>query len=218
MSSRDLPVSDLVAALLLDVGAVQVNAEKPFRLTSGKLSPIYFDCRRVISCSAAMTLVTGAFQWYVEHCQERIDIVAGGESAGIPFADRLAAVLGKPMVYVRKQPRQHGTGSAIEGSASPGCRALLVEDLITDGASKLVFVNGLREAGLIVEHCVVLLDRQQGGSELLANAGVELYPLVTARQTLDFAAKAKSISSTAYEAAIRFIENPTDWKPPDAPC
>jgi orotate phosphoribosyltransferase len=216
MSWYGLPAGDLVAAILLETGAIQVSADRPFTLTSGKLSPIYFDCRRLISNPAAMSLVTGSFQWFMDHCDARFDVVAGGESAGIPFADRLAGATGKPLVYVRKQAREHGTGSAIEGHALPGANALLVEDLITDGGSKLVFVDGLRKAGMQVQHCLVVLDREQGGAEILGTAGVTLHALTTAKKVLDFARQTQRLSESDATVALDYLKAPGAWSAPPA--
>ncbi|MGO9113478.1 MAG: orotate phosphoribosyltransferase [Thermoguttaceae bacterium] len=215
MSWYGIPAGDLVAAVLLETGAVQVRADRPFTLTSGKLSPIYFDCRRLISNPAAMTLITGSFQWFVDRCDVNFQIVAGGESAGIPFADRLAGTTGKPLVYVRKQAREHGTGSAIEGHAVPGAHALLVEDLITDGGSKLVFVDGLRKAEMQVEHCLVVLDREQGGADVLGTAGVVLHALTTARKVLDFACHTERLSESDVAVALDYLKAPEAWVNPN---
>jgi len=206
------PVSNLIADVLLRVGAVKVSVAKPFKLTSGKLSPVYFDCRRLISHSAAMTLIAGSFQWILEQCGITLDVVAGGESAGIPFADRLSATLGKPLVYVRKETRTHGTGSGIEGDAPAGARVLLVEDLITDGRSKMIFINGLRQANLVVEHCLVVLDREQGGSALLAQEGVTLHSLTTAANVLDYGVQSGYLAKADVAAVIAYLENPDAWQ------
>lgn len=204
-------VSDLIAALLLEVGAVRVSVDRPFKLTSGKSSPIYFDCRRMISCPVAMNVIAGFFQWLIEHHKLNINVVAGGESAGIPFADRLAAMIGKPMVYVRKQGRDHGTGSAVEGQLSAESKTLLVEDMITDGASKLAFIQGLRDAGALVEYCFVILDREQGGSETLAKEGVTLRALATANSVLDYARRSGTLAETDVEAASKYLRDPNAW-------
>lgn len=210
-----LPIDDLLAAVLIEARAVRVSLQPLFKLTSGKYSPVYFDCRQLISHPSAMTIVTGAFQWFVDHSGARVDVIAGGESAGIPFADRLAAVTGKPLVYVRKQQRQHGTGAAIEGAPVPGGNVLLVEDLITDGVSKMAFVHGLRDAGMVVDHCLVVLDREQGGAEVLEAAGVALHSLTTAARVLDFGRRSARLRPEDVETALKYLDAPDAWIPPD---
>jgi orotate phosphoribosyltransferase len=211
MKSKLAPYTDLIAAMILESGAVKVSVEKPFTLTSGKLSPLYFDCRRLISHPAAMTVIAGVYQWIVQSEGLEIDAVAGGESAGIPFADRLAAILGKPMVYVRKERRAHGTGSQIEGSLAAGARAALVEDMITDGGSKIVFVKALREAGAVVEHCFLVLDREQGGAEALRAEGVKLHALATASSVLDYGARSGALPAESVKAAAEYLKAPEKW-------
>jgi orotate phosphoribosyltransferase len=215
MNNTHLPFADLACALLLDAGAVKVSVDKPFKLTSGKFSPVYFDCRRLISVPPAMTLIAGMFQWILERSAISVDVVAGGESAGIPFADRLACLLGKPMVYVRKQAREQGTGSAVEGQIATGARVVLVEDMITDGGSKMAFVQGLRDAGAVVDHCLVVLDREQGGASALSKENVCLHPLTTAAATLRYGLCAKLIMQDAYDAAMAHLKSPELWRPPD---
>jgi len=216
MTWCDLPVNDLLAAVLIEARAVRVSLQPLFKLTSGKYSPVYFDCRQLISHPAAMTIVAGAFQWFVERSGARVDVIAGGESAGIPFADRLAAVAGKPLVYVRKQQREHGTSAAIEGATAPGGHVLLIEDLITDGASKMSFVHGLRNAGMIVEHCLVVLDREQGGAEVLGAAGVTLHSLATAANVLDFGRRSGRLRPEDVDTALEYLSAPDAWSPPSA--
>ncbi|NJL29343.1 MAG: hypothetical protein HC897_16380, partial [Thermoanaerobaculia bacterium] len=105
----------------------------------------------------------------------RPQAIAGGETAGIPFASYLAAALGLPLVYVRKKPKDYGIASRVEGRLERGARVVLVEDLITDGGSKLGFLDALAEVGGEVGHAVVLFDREQGGREMLAERGVALH-------------------------------------------
>jgi len=204
--------SDIVASLILEVGAACVSVEKPFTLASGKLSPVYFDCRRLLSSSSAMRIVADLFAKIIERNNINVEVIAGGESAGIPFAAYLACLMNMPMVYVRKAPKGHGTGSQVEGAYSAGMKTILVEDLITDAASKMVFVSGIRHAGLEISDCFVVLDREQGGEEALANEGVRLWALTTAKFVLDYAAQNDALGRTDYESAMLYLENPSKWE------
>jgi orotate phosphoribosyltransferase len=130
-----------LAHQLLQTRSVQIRPQEPFRLTSGRLSPVYVDVRRLISFPQIRTEITESF---AKIAQERIglsqiDVIAGGETAGIAYAALLAEKLNKPMIYVRKEPKGYGKSSQIEGVLEPGQRVLLVEDLVTDGGSKLNF-------------------------------------------------------------------------------
>ncbi len=151
--SHDLTVQILprrrqAAALVFwEAEAVRLNLQKPFELASGNRSPIYINCRQVISDRAFMALFVAAARSILERADASFDAVAGGETAGIPFAAYLAQGLDLPMLYVRKKAKGYGIASKVEGKLPPGGRILLVEDLITDGGSKLGFVDALREAG-----------------------------------------------------------------------
>src|SRR3990172_4507626 len=145
---------ELVAKLLWEAGAVKVNLKEPFRLVSGNCSPVYIDCRKLISDPHSMRIITTLFCDVIEQNKIRVDVVAGGESAGIPFASFLAKELGKPLVYVRKKNKSYGTEPLVEGNPGKSCWIILVEDLITDGLSKLGFIESLKSTGNKVEHCL----------------------------------------------------------------
>src|SRR5690606_31789448 len=132
--------------------------DPPYKFTSGWASPVYIDCRKLISYPRLrQRLMAMAAHQVQEACgYEAFDAVAGGETAGIPFAAWLADRLQLPMLYVRKQPKGFGRNARIEGHLVEGQRVLLVEDLATDGGSKLAFADALREAGGVVDHAFVV--------------------------------------------------------------
>ncbi len=171
------------ARLLLEIEAIHCRPDNPYIFTSGRASPVYIDCRKIISfpearakiMSHAYRLIGKEIGW------SKIDAVAGGETAGIPFAAFLAALAKKPMVYVRKQPKGFGRMAQIEGELKPGKRVLLVEDLATDGGSKVVFIEALKRADAKVTDCFVIFHYGifPQSVELLAAAGVKLHALAT---------------------------------------
>ena len=160
----NLPVMDkatiakATASCLLEIEAVHVNAREPFILTSGAASPVYIDCRKLISFPRIRSALMGfaASVLAQEAGFEAFDSVAGGETAGIPFAAFLAERLALPMQYVRKKPKGFGRNAQIEGELKEGTNVLLVEDLATDGGSKLLFANALRQAGVNCDHAFVV--------------------------------------------------------------
>ena len=162
-------IAELTAKMLLEVEAVRFMQDKPFIFTSGWASPVYIDCRRLISFPRVRrTLIDfGAATVLRDAGFEQFDAVAGGETAGIPFAAWMADRLMLPMHYVRKKPKGFGRNAQIEGHLTEGQRVLLVEDLTTDGRSKVNFCNALREAGAKVEHMLrdVLLRHLPGGAD-----------------------------------------------------
>ena len=144
---------------LLETKSVLCRSNPFFTFTSGKQSPVYVDCRRLISFPQARTeLMDMGAQLLAERIGlENIDFVAGGETAGIPYAAFIAERLNKPMLYVRKQPKGFGRNAQIEGCMdTDGAKVVLIEDLQTDGGSKKVFVDALRNAGAEVNHAFVV--------------------------------------------------------------
>jgi orotate phosphoribosyltransferase len=148
-------IAELTARMYLDTGAVRFMTDKPFIFTSGWASPVYNDSRWLMSFPD----VRSALMDFAVHTIERdigrdkVNAVAGGETAGIPFAAWVADRMHLPMQYVRKKPKGFGRGAQIEGLLVPGQRVLLVEDLATDGKSKVNFIQALRDAGGVCDHC-----------------------------------------------------------------
>lgn len=148
----------LTAGMLLEIEAVHFNAREPFILASGLPSPTYIDCRKLISFprirSTLMDFLTVTVMR--EAGFEAFDNIAGGETAGIPFGALVAERLALPMTYVRKKPKGYGRDAQIEGVMREGERVLLVEDLTTDGGSKLKFVEAIRKTGATCGHTAVI--------------------------------------------------------------
>ena len=140
-------IARLSASMLLEVEAVHFNAADPFTLASGLPSPVYIDCRKLISFPRIRATLMDFLAVTVMRDAgfEAFDNVAGGETAGIPFSAFVAERLALPMTYVRKKPKGYGRNARIEGVMNEGERVLLVEDLTTDGGSKLSFVDAIRE-------------------------------------------------------------------------
>ena len=204
----------LAAKILLDIRAVTISPDKPFTFTSGRLSPVYVDCRRIISYPRARSLLMqmGEDLLYNQVGAEAFDVVAGGETAGIPFAAWISELLGLPMLYVRKQPKGFGKNAQIEGTFKENARVLLVEDLATDGGSKLNFIQAIRDAGGIVEHCFVVFHYGNFPESVtkLKEQGVSLHGLCTWWDILE-AAKEKSYTDEELETVRHFLNHPDSW-------
>lgn len=208
-------ISDATAKMLLEVKAVHFNAEKPFIFTSGWASPVYIDCRKLISFPQERTAVLDrALDLTVERIGlDEIDAIAGGETAGIPYAAWLAELTEKPMLYVRKKAKGFGRNARIEGDPRPGWRVLLVEDLATDGASKLSFADALREADMRVGDALVVFFYAifPGALDLLAAHGLRLHYLATWWDVLA-ALEAAGQHDAATLASVRaFLADPVGW-------
>ncbi len=203
------------ARCLLQIEAVLFRPEDPFIFTSGRASPVYVDCRKIISFPRAReALMSLAVQKIDEACGfEAFDVIAGGETAGIPFAAWIAERLGLPMAYVRKKPKGFGRNARIEGVIKPGDRVLLVEDLATDGGSKLGFVEALREAEAEAAHSFVIFHYGifPEGIERLRRAGVTLHALATWWDALAVAEERGYLDDKGIAAVRAFLEDPNGW-------
>ena len=208
-------VGTTVARILLEVGAVLFRPNDPFILTSGRASPVYVDCRRLIGFPRARRKVTDLAVERIETAIgcESLDVIAGGETAGIPYAAWIADRLNLPMAYVRKKPKGFGRNAQIEGDFRDGWRTLLVEDLATDGGSKVNFINAIRAAGGIIQYALVVFHYgifpQAVAS--LKDMGVSLMGLATWWDVLK-AAEADGKLSARDAAEIRaFLGDPEGW-------
>lgn len=199
------------ALQLWQLGAVKINLDQPFKLASGNYSPIYMNCRQLISSVAFADLFAAAARMIVESQKISFDVLAGGETAGIPFAAFLARSFGKPMVYVRKAAKEHGVASLVEGSLSAGARVLLVEDLITDAGSKIHFIESLTGAGGAVTDVLVVFDRLQGGGEALARSGVRLHSITDMDVALSVARDSGLLSAAQLVAVADYLKDAKAW-------
>ncbi|MGH6788591.1 MAG: orotate phosphoribosyltransferase [Pseudolabrys sp.] len=208
-------IAELTAQMYLECGAVRFMTDKPFIFTSGWASPVYNDTRWLMSFPyVRSTVIDFAIATIARDVgRENIDAVAGGETAGIPFAAWVADRLGLPMQYVRKKPKGFGRGSQIEGQLIEGQRVLLVEDLATDGKSKVHFVNALREAGGKCEHCFVVFfyDIYPQGKGILGNLGVKLHELTTWWHVLAVAKASGKFDKGMLAEVEKFMNDPAGW-------
>ncbi len=208
-------IAELTARMYLDTGAVRFMEDKPFIFTSGWASPVYNDSRWLISFpdvrSTLMDFSVAAIDRDIG--RDKIDAVAGGETAGIPFAAWTADRLRLPMQYVRKKPKGFGRGSQIEGQLIPGQRVLLVEDLASDGRSKINFVKAIREAGGTCEHCTVLFfyDIYPESRKILGDVGVTLHYLTTWHDVLRVAKASGKFDPKMLGEVETFINDPAGW-------
>ena len=208
-------IAELTARMLLEVDAVRFMADKPFIYTSGWASPVYTDCRRLISFPRVRrTLIDfGVATIEREVGFEQFDGVAGGETAGIPFAAWMADRLMLPMQYVRKKAKGFGRNAQIEGHIETGDRVLLVEDMTTDGRSKVNFCKALRGAGAVVDHVFVFFfyDIFPEGEKILKDLGVTLHALATWWDVLEVAKKSGRFDKAKLREVEKFMKDPAAW-------
>ena len=206
----------LTARMLLEIQAVHFNADEPFILASGKPSPTYIDCRKLISYprirSTLMDFLTVTVMRNAGF--EAFDNVAGGETAGIPFGALVAERMALPMTYVRKKPKGYGRNSRIEGVMTEGQRVLLVEDLTTDGGSKISFVDAIRETGATCAHTAVIFYYGifPQTEKILGDHGVTLYHLCTWWDVLTEAREQGTFDSATLREVEAFLKSPEAWQ------
>ena len=208
-------IAELTAKMLIEVGAVGFSPDKPFIFTSGWASPVYTDCRRLISFPRVrQTLMDFGVATVTRDAGfEQFDAVAGGETAGIPFAAWMADRLMLPMQYVRKKPKGFGRNALIEGDIKEGQRVLLVEDLTTDGRSKVNFCNALRAAGATVEHIFVIFfyGIYPESEKILADLNIKLHALATWWDVLAVAKASGKFDLGMLAEVESFMRDPPAW-------
>ena len=208
-------IAEMTAKMLLEIDAVHFRTDKPFMFTSGLASPVYIDCRKLISYprirSTLMDFCASIVMRDVGF--ERIDTVAGGETAGIPFAAWLAEKIHLPMHYVRKKPKGFGRDAQIEGDTIEGKKVLLVEDLTTDGGSKIKFCEAIRKAGAEISNTIVIFyyDIFPEARQNLDEIGLTLHHLATWRDVLAVCKRQNYFDRRTLEEVESFLDKPLKW-------
>ncbi|MEM7753077.1 MAG: orotate phosphoribosyltransferase [Pseudomonadota bacterium] len=209
-------IARLTATMLLEIGAVHFNADEPFTLASGLPSPTYIDCRKLISYPRIRATLMDFLTVTVMRDAgfEAFDNIAGGETAGIPFAAMVAERMALPMTYVRKKPKGYGRNARIEGVMTEGQRVLLVEDLTTDGGSKLSFVDAIRETGADCAHTAVIFYYGifPETIETLKGHGVSLHHLCTWWDVLEVARDNELFDRETLKEVESFLRAPRAWQ------
>ena len=206
----------LTARMLLEIKAVHFNADEPFTLASGLPSPTYIDCRKLISYPRIRTTLMDFLTVTVMRDAgfEAFTNVAGGETAGIPFSAFVAERMALPMTYVRKKPKGYGRNARIEGVMGEDDRVLLIEDLTTDGGSKLSFVDAIRETGASCAHTAVIFYYGifPETIETLGNHGVTLHHLCTWWDVLAEARESEAFDNKTLDEVEAFLRSPRAWQ------
>jgi len=209
-------IAEMTAKMLLDIEAVHFNAREPFTLASGLPSPTYIDCRKLISFPRIRTTLMDFLTCTVmrDAGLESYDNIAGGETAGIPFAALVAERMALPMTYVRKKPKGYGRNARIEGAMSEGQRVLLVEDLTTDGGSKLSFVDAIRDTGATCDRTAVIFYYGifPETEKTLSDHGVGLSYLCTWWDVLKVARDEKRFDEETLAEVETFLKDPRAWQ------
>ena len=205
---------DAVAEILINIESIKFSFDQPYILTSGKKSPVYVDCRKIISYTKERNKVLDYAEQYIKQNNLSFEILAGGETAGIPYAAFLAERLQKPMIYIRKKPKGFGKNQQIEGNFNDKQKAILIEDLTTDGASKIVFIEVLRKFNINVSDIFVIFyyDIFNLSKTPLATLNVNMHYLCTWKNIINIVQKNKILSVNEINNLKYFLSEPQKWR------
>ncbi len=194
------PAFDDLARSLFEIGVIKLGE---FKLKSGIISPFYFDMRCVISHPSILRRMAG---FYIEKCGELEFLrIAGIPFTGLPIAVAVSLAADYPMVFGRREAKGHGVSRQIEGSFNAGDRVLLIDDVITDGQSKLEYANIFINNGLAVRDILVFLDREQGGRENMDKHDITLHAVCTMTRLLESLLRSGCIDEGQYTIIHDFI-------------
>ena len=211
-------MSELIAEKLIDIESVQFSFNEHFTLTSGLKSPVYVDCRKIISFVKEREFIMDAAVNYIEKNKLKFDLVAGGETAGIPYSAFISEKIKKPMIYIRKKPKGFGKNQQIEGSFKENQVSILIEDLATDGGSKVIFVEAMRKAGLAVRDIFVIFyyDIFNFEESSLSKLNVNIHALCTWKDIISVLEKRKTFNQTDIKNLKEFLSKPDKWRAKNA--
>ncbi len=206
MSSRQ------IAEALLAIDGVGFRPDAPITFKSGIKSPVYCDNRRFPFWPAEWAKVIAGFERLITEDAIVVDVVGGVEAAGIPHSAALGFAMKVPSVFIRKEPKEHGTKKRVEGGDVAGKRVVLVEDLVTTGMSSLAAVQALRDEGAVVSDCLAIISYGfPEAVEMFAKAGVTLHTTTDFATVLEVAEEHSKIDGAAAAVVSDWLRDPRGW-------
>lgn len=210
---NSLTTAQRVAKMLLEIKAVTLSPQNPYRFVSGILSPIYTDNRLLMGYPLKRKEITIYMANLIKELGFDPDVIAGTSTAGIPPAAWLAELLNLPMIYVRSEKKEHGKGRQVEGLLKKGVNVVLVEDLISTGKSSLSTIDAIRQEGGKVNTCLAFFSYGLSDSEkAYKNKGVELYTLTSLSVLVDMAQKMRLIAPREKSVVMLWQKDPWGWE------
>ncbi len=207
--------STITAKILIDIGAINFNLLNPFRLSSGFLSPSYIDCRKIIAYPSAFKAIADMMIDTIkfEMIAQSPAYIIGGETAGIPFGAVIAEKMGLSFSYVRKKAKDYGKNKLIEGEIFKEKNSLLVEDLMTDGKSKINFVEKIRSHGIQCDLSLVVFKYNifQNANVAMEANNIQVHYLTDWEDVYNTMCKLGSFDSKLISEIRKYIDDPITW-------
>ena len=201
-----------VAKILLDIHAVTLNLKKPFRYTSGILSPIYTDCRLLISFPKERREIIKYYLDAIKNSNTPLDVVAGTATAGIPWASWIADALNLPMIYVRSEQKKHGKRNQIEGQIKKDQKAIVIEDLISTGKSSIETVSAIRSSGGTATFVFSIMTYGIKKAEInFKKNKIKLVSLTDFKSVISVAQKNNYIDRKSQNIILEWAKDPVSW-------
>ena len=202
------------AKILIDIGAIDFSLVSPFRLSSGFLSPSYIDCRKIIAYPSAFKSITDMMIDTIKSDMSPLpDYIIGGETAGIPFSAVIAEKMGLPLSYVRKKAKDYGKNKLIEGDILKEKNTLLVEDLMTDGESKINFVENIRSHGIECNLSLVVFRYNifKEADISMKRNNIKVYHLTDWEEVYNQMHLMNTFESSILLEIRKFLDDPVAW-------
>lgn len=193
---------DEIYLKLVELGCIMTGE---FRLSSGRISPYYIDLRKIISYPEIFDRITDEYVKTIKTLGE-FDRIAGVATAGVPIATLVAYKMKKPLIYIRKERKTHGTEVEVEGELKAGDKVILVDDVATTGESIVRAAHSIRERGGILNHAVVFVDREEGARQTLEKEGITLVSLSKTSEIFSRLYSLGSVKREDYELVMRYLE------------
>lgn len=209
-----MQTQQIISEILLKTASVKISTNPPFTYTSGIKSPIYCDNRRLISFVEDRNVVVKAFQQLIESSNLKPDFLAGTATAAIPWAAFLAQEMNLPMVYVRPEPKAHGTGKQIEGVLKENSKVLVVEDLVSTGGSSIKTANVIRNEGKseVLGVVSIMTYGMPKAVKGFKDAALDLKTLTDFETLMSLVRETGALSEEEYKLAIEWNKDPENWK------
>ena len=190
-------------ALMIDMFKIQAIKFGNFKMKSGMMTPVYIDLRVLVSSPKILKQIAREYVKILNKMS--FQRMVGLPYTALPIVANIAAINNKPWIYIRKEVKEYGTKKAIEGAYREGEKIVMIDDMVTNGLSKVEALKPLEEFGLKIIDIVVLVDREQGGREHLEKMGYSFHSIFTLAQWLKVLVDNKKIPKKKYEEVIQYL-------------